>query len=276
MNKSKSSKEWDRREYDAWLIKIEDSGLNKLLDEELWKLEPDRGDEVVLLFKDLILSHCYYFENDHNDEQAKLVAELRETERKLAESGDKALKNIKDLLSFMKKFHLFHKGLNEGVNEELNQEPNIELDTFLSKYQTHLSEYIQIAKKKIFPAWGQQGVLYFPGGLEKQTQRKHPQINGLSFVMAFFLRQYTDKNVSGEHWLHRVDGQMPLSGSPHYKLVAGILNATNDLCNPRIFSKRFTSERVKKRIKRLMDDEVELSMSIIPQYLKLLKEIEPR
>lgn len=262
------------RNRDEWTAKAKASDLaNILCGDSLKDLEPDRGEDAFKLLKAYILYHCFRFEDGHNNEQTNLVAKFREGECSFVESGEKALQNIKDLLSFMEKFHPLHGGVSAEVNEDLNQEPSIDIDTILSKYHLHLSEYIRITKKKLMPAWVQHGILYFPGGLENQTQRKHPQVNGLLFAIVFLLRQYTNQNVSGECWLQRMEGSMPATGRPHYKLVAEILNAANDLCKPRIFPGKLSEHQVRKRIKTLVDSEVELSMSIMDKYYQIQEDI---
>jgi hypothetical protein len=245
------------------------------LNEDLYELDPDRGSDAIQSLKNLILAQCYFLVINHGDEQVKLAAKFRKDERRFIESGKKALQNIEDLLSFMKKFHPLHRGMNEGANEDLNLKQSIDIDAFLSKYHVQLSEYIRITNKKLLPHWGQHGVLHFPGGLENQTQRKDHQVNGLLFAVAFLLRQYTDKAVSDENWLQRTDGPMPTTGKPHYKLVAEIFNATKNLCKPRIFSNKLSEYQVRKRIKTLVDCEAELSMSIMHKYYQILKDINP-
>ena len=108
--------------------------------------------------------------------------------------------------------------------------------------------------------------MLYPKELANQSQREFPQINSLLFSLVFLFRQFTD-NSPDNNWFKKKFGPMPSTGKPNYKLVTQLTNATNELSNPPFLSEELTHDQVKMRIKRLVDNDVQLSSWIAPKYL---------
>ena len=120
--------------------------------------------------------------------------------------------------------------------------------------------------KNSFAHWRQHGALLYPKVLDNQSQRELPQINSLLFSLVFLFRQFTD-NSTDDNWFKTKFGPMPSTGNPNYKLVTKLINATNEFANPPFLSERLNHDQVKMRIKRLVDNDIQLSSWIAPRYL---------
>ncbi|MBT7337511.1 hypothetical protein HN801_02285 [Candidatus Peregrinibacteria bacterium] len=250
---------------DAWLAKVIDSELISVLGNELHKLEPDRGSDNLFLFRTYLLSYCYYCCVFDTDLDGKLNKDFREKDIAFYEEGPLIVRGIDDLLSFTKKCPELH--------EVLHKDRNLNFEDILTEYRNQLALAIHMKDRKKFPHWKQHGNLYYPNDIQDQAKRRVPQANSLLFGLVFYLRQYTDETTPESVWMQRVEGPMPTTGRPHYELVAQIANAVNELCTPPIFDNKLSDEQVRKRIKTLIDNNVELSLSTGLRYSQLRKSI---
>ncbi len=208
--------------------------------------------------KNAILGHCYCSANPGNVPGGDWSNQLREEDKTFIESAPSILNKIDELTTFINRYPASHQTL------------DFDLVNILNKYSSHIKERSSELRKKKFAHWQQYGALYYPDTLTPQAQREYPQLNSIVFSIIFFIQQYTDQSVPGDNWLKIKGGPMPKNGIPHYELAAQIVNATNEISNPRFHSESITGEQVKFRIKRLVENNVQLSILIAPQYFAFL------
>jgi hypothetical protein len=247
-----------RAEAEEWEGNIGNLSLIKILNEKLKELEPDRGLDAIKELKNAILGHCYCSANPDNVPGGDWSDQLREEDKIFIESAPSILNKIDELTTFITSY------------PASDQTLEFDLANALNKYSSDIKERSSGLREKKFAHWQQYGALYYPDRLTPQAQKKHPQLNSIIFSVVFLIRQYTDKSVPGDNWLKIKCGPMPKDGIPHYELAAQIVNATNEISNPRFRNKSITGEQVKFRIKRLVDNNVQLSILIAPQYFAFL------
>ena len=247
-----------RDEAKEWETKIENLSLSTILNRKLKELEPDRGLDAIKKLKDAILGYCYYASNPNNIPGGNWSTQLREEDKTFTESAPSILRKIDELTTFINRHPTSH------------QPFEFDLANALKIYSSNIKECSSQLKKKQFAHWQQYGALYYPDTLTSQAQREYPQLNSIVFSVVFFIKQYTDQSVLGDNWLKIKGGPMPKNGIPHYELAAQIINATNEISNPRFHSETITGEQVKFRIKRLVDNNVQLSILLAPQYFDFL------
>jgi hypothetical protein len=253
------------RKCDEWMARAKDSELMSVLGKNLQEVETDGGWDNLHLFRTYLLSYCYYCCVFDTDLEGKLNKDFREKDIEFYEEGPRIVKNIDDLLSFTKKWPEFH--------EVLHKDRSLNFEEILTEYRNQVHVAILLKGRENLPHWKQHGNLYYPNDIKGQAKRRVPQANSLLFGLVFYLRQYTDETAPESKWMQRVEGPMPTTGKPHYDLVAKIANAVNELSSPSIFDSKQSGDQVRKRIKTLIDNNVELSLSSGFRYSQLRKKI---